>query len=164
MDYGQIAAAFPEVIGFTETPVLRTAPTPLFLLSRLVRQSGYKVVLTGEGADEFLAGYDIFREDRVRRFWARDPDSTLRPRLLERLYPWLARSPAQAKALQRTFFDNSDYVNQQHEYIPAHIGNSFYRTLHTSGALASQYITEPEPSAGVLPALRQPFPDASAIR
>jgi len=120
VDYDQIAAAFPEVIWFTETPVLRTAPTPLFLLSRLVRSRGYKVVLTGEGADEFLAGYDIFREDRVRRFWARDPGSTLRPRLLERLYPWLSRSPAQAKALQRTFFGKGmDRLDEPHfSHIP----------------------------------------------
>jgi asparagine synthase (glutamine-hydrolysing) len=40
----------------------------------------------------------------VRRFWLRQPQSKLRPRLLERLYPWLVRSPAQAQALQRTFF------------------------------------------------------------
>ena len=37
--YGDIAAAFPEVIWHTETPILRTAPTPLFLLSKLVRQN-----------------------------------------------------------------------------------------------------------------------------
>ena len=56
-------------------------PAPLFLLSRLVREHGYKVVVTGEGADEVLAGYDIFREGRVRQFWARDPGSAKpRPR------------------------------------------------------------------------------------
>lgn len=104
VNYHDIAEAFREVVWYAEAPLLRAAPAPLFLLSRLVRESGYKVVLTGEGSDEFLAGYDIFREDRVRRFWARDPESRHRPRLLERLYPWLARSPVQAKALQRTFF------------------------------------------------------------
>ncbi len=45
-----------------ERPLLRTAPAPLFLLSRLVRDAGIKVVLTGEGADEMFAGYDLFRE------------------------------------------------------------------------------------------------------
>jgi asparagine synthase (glutamine-hydrolysing) len=45
-----IAAAFPEVIRHTERPLLRTAPAPLFLLSRLVRQAGIKVVLTGDRA------------------------------------------------------------------------------------------------------------------
>ncbi len=102
--YRHIAEDFPEVVWFAEAPILRAAPAPLYRLSGLVRDQGYKVVLTGEGADEFLAGYDIFREAKVRRFWARRPDSPLRPMLLDRLYPWLARSPARVKALQRAFF------------------------------------------------------------
>jgi asparagine synthase (glutamine-hydrolysing) len=100
----QIADAFPEVVRLTERPVLRTAPAPLFLLSGLVRQTGLKVVLTGEGADEMLAGYDLFREAKVRRFWARAPHSKLRPQLLDRLYPWLARSPMHQRAVARQFF------------------------------------------------------------
>jgi asparagine synthase (glutamine-hydrolysing) len=99
-----IAACFPEVVRFAERPLLRTAPAPLFLLSRLVRDSGIKVVLTGEGADEMFAGYDLFREGKVRRFWGRAPASTARPRLLERLYPYLARSPVAQQALAREFF------------------------------------------------------------
>ena len=85
----QLGAIFPEVIWHTETPVLRTAPAPLFMLSQLVRDTKFKVVLTGEGADEIFAGYNIFKEDRVRRFWARDPGSRLRPLLLKNLYPYI---------------------------------------------------------------------------
>ncbi len=99
-----IAAAFPMVVAHAERPLLRTAPAPLFLLSRLVRESGIKVVLTGEGADEMFGGYDIFREGKVRRFWARRPASALRPRLLERLYPYLARSPVAQRAMAHEFF------------------------------------------------------------
>ena len=64
-------ACFPNVIRHAERPILRTAPAPLFALSDLVRGSGFKVVLTGEGADEVFAGYDIFKEAKVRRFCAR---------------------------------------------------------------------------------------------
>ncbi len=85
--HADIGRVFPEVIWHTETPVLRTAPAPMFLLSQLVRDSGFKVVLTGEGADEFLGGYDIFKEAKIRRFWAGQPDSQRRPLLLARLYP-----------------------------------------------------------------------------
>lgn len=99
-----IARIFPEAIFHTERPVLRTAPAPLFLLSRLVRDSGIKVVLTGEGADEMFAGYDLFREAKVRRFWGRQPASEKRPRLLERLYPYLDRSPVAQSAMMRQFF------------------------------------------------------------
>jgi asparagine synthase (glutamine-hydrolysing) len=99
-----IARVFPEVIRHTERPILRTAPAPLYLLSGLVRSQGIKVVLTGEGADEMFAGYDLFREGKVRRFWAKQPGSRLRPRALESLYPYLARSPVGQQALARQFF------------------------------------------------------------
>jgi asparagine synthase (glutamine-hydrolysing) len=99
-----IARVFPDVILHTERPVLRTAPAPLYLLSKLVHDAGIKVVLTGEGADEMFAGYDLFREAKVRRFWATQPRSEWRPRLLERLYPYLERSPVAQRAMARQFF------------------------------------------------------------
>jgi asparagine synthase (glutamine-hydrolysing) len=99
-----IADVFPKVITHIERPILRTAPAPLFLLSSLVRKNNIKVVLTGEGADEMFGGYDLFREAKVRRFWARSPQSTWRPKLLERLYPYMARSPVAQQALTRQFF------------------------------------------------------------
>lgn len=99
-----IAEVFPEVVRHAERPLLRTAPAPLYLLSRRVRDAGIKVVLTGEGADEVFAGYDLFREAKVRRFWARHPESTRRPLLLSRLYPYLARSPVAKQALAQAFF------------------------------------------------------------
>ena len=101
---GDIARVFPDVIRYTERPVLRTAPAPLYLLSKLVHDAGIKVVLTGEGADEMFAGYDLFREAKVRRFWAAQPASERRPRLLERLYPYLQRSPVAQRAVSRQFF------------------------------------------------------------
>lgn len=99
-----IAAVFPEVIRHAESPILRAAPAPLFLLSKLVRENGYKVVVTGEGADEVLAGYDLFREARVRLFWSRDLGSAKRTRAAELLYPWMARSPGRTPAFARSFF------------------------------------------------------------
>jgi asparagine synthase (glutamine-hydrolysing) len=99
-----IVAAFPDVVWHAETPILRAAPAPLFLLSKLVRDNGYKVVVTGEGADEVLAGYDLFREARVRLFWSRDPGSAKRARAAELLYPWMARSPGRTPAFARSFF------------------------------------------------------------
>jgi len=123
-----IASVFPQVIYHTERPILRTAPAPLFLLSKLVRQHGIKVVLTGEGADEMFAGYDIFREGKVRRFWGRYPESVWRHRLLERLYPYLARSPISQQAMARQFFGRN---------ITAHRSPGFAHDTrwHTTGAL-----------------------------
>ncbi len=99
-----IARVFPQVMWHAERPILRTAPAPMYLLSKLVRDHGIKVVLTGEGADEMFAGYDIFREAAVRRFWARAPQSKSRPRLLDKLYPYLARSPVSQRAMAQAFF------------------------------------------------------------
>ena len=99
-----IAAAFPRTISHAETPIVRTAPTPLMLLSGHVRTSGYKVVLTGEGADEVFGGYDLFKEAKIRRFMARVPESLMRPRILERLYPYLKHSPTSGRAFTEAFF------------------------------------------------------------
>jgi asparagine synthase (glutamine-hydrolysing) len=100
-----IGTDFPHVIWHAEIPLLRTAPVPLFQLSKLVRQNNYKVVLTGEGSDEIFAGYDIFKEDRIRRFWARQPSSKTRPRLLQRLYPDIfQQADSRANAFLEGFF------------------------------------------------------------
>jgi asparagine synthase (glutamine-hydrolysing) len=85
----EIGSFFQEVLWHCEKPLLRTAPVPLFLLARRVRRDGLKVVLTGEGADEVFGGYNIFRETKVRRFWARQPESSWRPALIQRLYPYI---------------------------------------------------------------------------
>lgn len=67
-DAAQIADNFSETIRHAETPILRTAPTPMRQLSQLAHQSGCKVVLTGEGADEVFGGYDLFKEAKFVSF------------------------------------------------------------------------------------------------
>ncbi|UFS69147.1 asparagine synthase (glutamine-hydrolyzing) [Geomonas sp. RF6] len=94
---------FPQVIWHCETPLLRTAPVPMYLLSGLVRGNNFKVVLTGEGADEVFGGYDIFKEGKIRRFWCRRPDSKMRPRLLEKLHPYIFRD-ARSRAMLQSFY------------------------------------------------------------
>jgi asparagine synthase (glutamine-hydrolysing) len=99
-----IGKMFPDVIRATERPILRTAPAPLFRLSGMVREQGYKVVLTGEGADEVFAGYDIMKEAKIRRFCASQPDSPRRPLLLQRLYPYLPGLKGQSQKYLEAFF------------------------------------------------------------
>lgn len=97
-----IAAALPEVVRHAETPLVRTAPVPLWVLSRSVRDAGITVVTTGEGADEVFWGYDLFKEVAVREVHARDPARA--EALLDELYPYLAgaRGPAWRHALLDT--------------------------------------------------------------
>ncbi len=103
-----IGRVFPDVIWHTEKPILRTAPAPLYILSNLVRSSGYKVVVTGEGADEMLGGYDIFKETKIRQFWRAHPHSRLRPLLLRRLYPYMQNIQNQPDAYRSAFFQIGD--------------------------------------------------------
>jgi asparagine synthase (glutamine-hydrolysing) len=95
---------FPTVIWHCETPLLRTAPVPLCLLSGLVQEHGFKVVLTGEGGDEVFGGYNIFKEAKVRAFWGRVPESKLRPLLVQRLYPYVFENPARGRLFLQQFF------------------------------------------------------------
>jgi asparagine synthase (glutamine-hydrolysing) len=100
----ELAPALADVVWSCESPLLRSGPVPFLLLSRSVRAGGMKTVVSGEGADELLGGYSIFKEDRVRRFWARSPESTLRPALLQRLHPYVAGDEVRRTEAWRSFF------------------------------------------------------------
>jgi asparagine synthase (glutamine-hydrolysing) len=118
--YSDIAAAFSKVVWHAEQPVLRTAPAPLYLLAQLVHQSDFKVVLTGEGADEIFGGYDILKESKIRKFWARRPDSSWRPLLLKRLYPYMAGIQRQPAPYLKNFFriESADVSSPFFSHLP----------------------------------------------
>ena len=61
----ELRAGYPELIEAAEFPVVDTSCLALLHLARSVHQHGYKVVLTGEGADEWLAGYSWFKINRL---------------------------------------------------------------------------------------------------
>jgi asparagine synthase (glutamine-hydrolysing) len=62
-----IADAYAPLVAAAECPVLDTSCAALLALSRAVRAQGYKVVLTGEGADEGFAGYFWFKIREIAR-------------------------------------------------------------------------------------------------
>ena len=66
----EIAAVFPAVVRHAEAPLVRTAPAPLYLLSQRARAEGIKVVLVGEGADEILLGYHLYKAVRAQEWLA----------------------------------------------------------------------------------------------
>jgi asparagine synthase (glutamine-hydrolysing) len=115
-----ISRVFPDVVWHAETPLLRTAPAPLFLLSRAVRDSGVKVVLTGEGADETFGGYDLFKEAKLRRFWASRPSSRRSASLVARLYPYLDALHRQPAAYLQAYFHatREDLANPCFSHLP----------------------------------------------
>jgi asparagine synthase (glutamine-hydrolysing) len=61
----EVLNTYPELIRAAEGPVIDTSCAALLLLARAVHERGYKVALTGEGADEWLAGYPWHKINRV---------------------------------------------------------------------------------------------------
>ncbi|MCB0459709.1 MAG: asparagine synthase (glutamine-hydrolyzing) [Flavobacteriaceae bacterium] len=100
----QIAIHFEHVVWHCEAPLLRTAPVPMYLLAESVRKDNTKVVITGEGADELLGGYNIFKETKIRQFWAKNPQSKYRPLLLKKLYPYLPQMKNANNSILKMFF------------------------------------------------------------
>jgi asparagine synthase (glutamine-hydrolysing) len=58
-----LADHFADAIAQSETLCINAHGVAKYLLSRAVRDAGYKVVITGEGSDEILGGYAHFRRD-----------------------------------------------------------------------------------------------------
>jgi asparagine synthase (glutamine-hydrolysing) len=139
---GEVAENFPEVVWHSEMPLLRTSPSPMYSLSKKVRENNIKVVITGEGADELLAGYNIFKENKIRRFWAKDKKSRIRPLLLKRLYPYIeALQKANPNALKMFFGYKLDETNSP---IYSHLlrwKNSSNITNHLSKEIQEQLST-----------------------
>lgn len=139
-----------DTVWHAECAVLRTAPVPMRLLSGLVRRQGYKVVLTGEGADEVFGGYDLFKEAQLRQFWAREPQSPHRPQLLQRLYPWLAGQSGRSDAFMRGFYGNG--LEDPDDLLFSH-GPRFDTT-----SKARMFLLEPRPDRESLEDIRAILP------
>jgi asparagine synthase (glutamine-hydrolysing) len=134
----EIGNSFFDTVKHTEFPVLRTAPTPMYLLSKKVRENKIKVVITGEGADEMLAGYNIFKEAKIRRFWARQPQSAIRPLLLTKLYPYLPMMKNSSTNVLKMFFgfklsetENPLYSHLLRWHNTSRIQNYFSQSLQS---------------------------------
>jgi len=79
MKQADLATNFRDAVIQSEIPFINGHTVAKFMLSRAVRESGYKVVLTGEGSDEILAGYPHFRRDMLLHHTVgQDPEETAR--------------------------------------------------------------------------------------
>jgi asparagine synthase (glutamine-hydrolysing) len=134
----QVRENFPQVVWLCEKPLLRTGPVPLYLLSKLVRESQFKVVLTGEGADEVFGGYNIFKEAKLRNFWRQQPDSKCRPMLVERLYPYIFKNPSRTRVFLQQFFS----TKQEDVYDPFVSHRSRWKNGEKNIAFLSENVRE----------------------
>ena len=99
----------PRLIWHEDEPIAFPSSVPLYFVSRLAREHGVKVVLTGEGADELFLGYQRYRvtawNARLGRpLWALARQPGQAP-----LKEWVARLPARARRyVERTFLALDD--------------------------------------------------------
>ncbi|MBZ0217911.1 MAG: asparagine synthase C-terminal domain-containing protein, partial [Fimbriimonadaceae bacterium] len=117
---GDVGKSFASAVYHAEAPLFRAAPTPLFLLSEAVHSAGFKVVLSGEGADEVFWGYDTFRESFVRLLWSKVPESKWRPRLLQKIFPYLE---------QYSNARNFEFLKDFYRHSLSQIDDPFYSML-----------------------------------
>ncbi len=127
-----IANTFSEVLWHAETPLLRTAPVPMYHLAKLTRERGIKVVLTGEGADELFLGYDLFKEDSIRRFCLRRPESAGRQRLLDRLYPELLSQRRGGEFWRHFFLEAGATSDPLFSHLPRFLLSARVKDFYTS--------------------------------
>lgn len=88
----EVLGAYPELIRAAESPVVDTSCAALLLLAREVHRQGYKVALTGEGADEWLAGYPWHKINRVLGYLDFIPGVRV-SQAIRRMVLWLTRAP-----------------------------------------------------------------------
>lgn len=62
IDKNEVLENLDDIIYHLDEPQANLSSIPLYFLSKLARENA-TVVLSGEGADEFFGGYDLYRED-----------------------------------------------------------------------------------------------------
>jgi asparagine synthase (glutamine-hydrolysing) len=87
-----VLETYPELIRAAEGPVVDTSCAALLMLAREVHARGYKVAVTGEGSDEWLAGYPWYKLHRLLGFLDVVPGLRL-SELLRRGYLRLSGAP-----------------------------------------------------------------------
>ncbi len=117
MDDRDFFGALPKLVWHEDEPIAHTSSVPLYFVSKLAGEH-VKVVLTGEGSDELLAGYAKYSKAlvnwRAGNLWRVAPEparqfvaSSLVPRLPRRVARYAQRSfLAMPRTPEAMFFDN----------------------------------------------------------
>jgi asparagine synthase (glutamine-hydrolysing) len=145
VDEDTIAESFPDVLWHAETPLFNTGPVAMYHLAKLTKESGIKVVVRGDGADELFLGSDLYKEVSVRRFCMRRPDSPARQRLFGRVYPHLAEQGLGQAFWSRTFLDAGQPTDLLFSHLPRFLGarmGMFYTQEFTDALAGVDVIAE----------------------
>jgi asparagine synthase (glutamine-hydrolysing) len=123
-----LAENFGDAILQSEMLCVNAHGVAKFLLSKAVRDAGYKVVITGEGSDEILGGYAHFRRDML--LYNREGQD---PAEVEQLLNWLNENNAVSRGLLLPDGDtgNLEAVRRILGYVP-----SWFETFSSRGVKA----------------------------
>jgi asparagine synthase (glutamine-hydrolysing) len=112
----RLADAFSDAILQSESLCVNAHGVAKFLLSKAVRDAGYKVVITGEGSDEILGGYAHFRRDML--LYNREGQD---PEEIENLLKWLNEHNTVSRGLLLPDGDIGDLeaVRRTLGYVPS---------------------------------------------
>ncbi len=112
----EVLESYPELIHAAEAPVIDTSCTALLRLAKSVHQNNYKVALTGEGSDEWLAGYAWFKIHRLLGMMDWLPG--IQPSYwMRRMILWgMNAPPGSAEVLKRTYAQVRSYTSYQDIY------------------------------------------------
>lgn len=131
-----LAENFADAIAQAETLCVNAHGVAKYLLSRAVRDAGYKVVITGEGSDEILGGYPHFRRDML--LYNREGQD---PEAIKELLSWLDDQNTVSRGLLLPDGDCGplDGVRRILGYVPSWIETFSSRAVKMRPLLAGDF-------------------------
>ncbi|MBS1803906.1 MAG: asparagine synthase (glutamine-hydrolyzing) [Acidobacteria bacterium] len=131
-----LAENFADAILQSEMLCVNAHGVAKFLLSKAVRDAGYKVVITGEGSDEILGGYAHFRRDML--LYNREGQN---PAEIEQLLKWLNDNNAVSRGLLLPDGDTGDLdaVRRILGYVPSWFETFSSRAVKSAPLLADAF-------------------------
>ncbi|HUX43626.1 MAG TPA: asparagine synthase (glutamine-hydrolyzing) [Terracidiphilus sp.] len=133
-----LAASFCDAIAQAETACVNAHGVAKFLLSKAVRDAGYKVVITGEGSDEILGGYAHFRRDML--LYNREGQD---PEEINKLLVWLEEHNMVSRGLLLPDGEvgNLEAVKRVLGYVPSWMETFSSRAVKMQPLLAADFAT-----------------------
>lgn len=131
-----LAENFADAILQSEMLCVNAHGVAKFLLSKAVRDAGYKVVITGEGSDEILGGYAHFRRDML--LYNREGQD---PAEIEQLLAWLTENNTVSRGLLLPDGDvgNLEGVRRILGYVPSWCETFSSRAVKSQPLLAEDF-------------------------
>jgi asparagine synthase (glutamine-hydrolysing) len=138
MPEDMLAHHYADAVAHCEMIALNANCVAKYLLSQHVRDFGLKVVMTGEGSDEILAGYPFFRRDMLQHDTGADAQTTEERlaalREANKIYGWFGGSAGPTLPL--------DGVAHTLGFVPSIIANFAERGHRVRPLLHPDFLAE----------------------